>query len=304
MLKRDLFKAAVMAAGLGAPGLATAGGSRGGRAGCWVEAPDGARLYVRDHGAGPTVVFMAPWALNSAWWDYQIAAFASDGLRCIAIDRRGHGRSDDPATGYDFDTLADDLEAVLAARGLNGVTLVGQSMGCGEVVRYLSRHGAARIARVVLVGTITPFVLQTADNPDGTDPRMLAAVRKALAADRAQPVADAAPAFFNAPANPVSPEIMAWWTRMMVDRCSLSAILALHKLFTETDFRPELRKITVPVRLIHGDKDVSTPLQTTARKTVALIPGARLTVYENAGHGLPYTHRERLNAEIAAFVGR
>ena len=268
----------------------------------FIEAADGTMLFFRDCGTGKPIVFVAPWALNSAWWEYQIADLASRGLRCIAYDRRGHGRSGQPSHGYDFDTLADDLASVMEQLDLGGVTLVGQSLGCGEVVRYLSRHGSSRLARVVLVATITPFILKTDDNLDGVDRAALENVRKVLSKERPHPVAAAAPAFFGAPKNSVSQEIMDWWVRMIVDQCSLKVMLDLHKMFTETDFRPELRKISVPTLLIHGDNDTSTPIERTARKTAPLIAGCQLKVYEGAAHGLPITHAERLNADLITFA--
>jgi non-heme chloroperoxidase len=175
-------------------------------------------------------------------------------------------------------------------------------LGCGEVVRYVSRHGSNRIARIVLVSTITPFVLRTDDNPEGVDQTVLDNVRRVLSKDRPHPIVAAAPAFFGAPKNRVSQEIMDWWARMMVDGCSLKTLLDLQRMFTETDFRPELRRIAVPTLLIHGDNDTSTPIETTARKTAPLIPGCQLKVYEGAAHGLPITHAEQLNADLLAFT--
>ena len=272
------------------------------RVGRFIECADGTNLFFRDWGTGRALVFLAPWAMNSAWWEYQIADLSARGVRCVAYDRRGHGRSDEPNHGYEFDTLADDLQTVLEQLDLRAVTLVGQSMGCGEVVRYLSRHGSNRVARIVLVSTITPFRLKTDDNPDSTDRAVHENVRKTLRKERPHPIAAAAPAFFGAPKNNVSQEVMDWWVRMLVDGCSLKVMLDLHKMYTETDFRPELRKISVPTLLIHGDNDLSTPIETTARKTVALITGCQLKVYEGAAHGLPFTHADRLSADLLAFA--
>lgn len=268
----------------------------------FIETADGTNLFFRDSGTGRALVFLAPWAMHSAWWEYQIADLSSRGVRCVAYDRRGHGRSDEPNRGYEFDTLADDLQTVLEQLDLRQVTLVGQSMACGEIVRYLSRHGSERVARIVLVGTITPFALKTDDNPDGTDAAALENTRKILSKERPHPIAAAAPAFFGAPKNNVSQEVMDWWVRILVDGCSLKVMLDLQKMFTETDFRPELRKISVPTLLVHGDNDTSTPLEKTARKTVPLIAGSQLKVYEGAAHGLPFTHADRLNADLLAFA--
>jgi non-heme chloroperoxidase len=153
----------------------------------------------------------------------------------------------------------------------------------------------------VLIATITPFTLKTADNPDGVDGRALEAGRTQLARDRPHQVAAGAPAFFGVPKNPVSLEIMEWWTRMIVDHCSLKVMLDLHRAFTETDFRKDLRAISVPTLLVHGDSDTSTPLDFTARRSAALIPRCELKVYEGAAHGLPITHMDRLNADLLAL---
>lgn len=313
MHRRNLLKSvAAIAAGTGLAGSGRANGLNEGavlaaagkrpRVRQFIEAADGTSLFFRDWGVGRPLVYAAPWGLNSAWWEYQMADLADRGLRCVAYDRRGHGRSGEPGYGYEFDTLADDLAAVLEQLDLRDVILVGQSIGCGEVVRYLSRHGSNRIARVVLISTITPLVLRTDDNPDGVERATLEYVRKMLSKDRANPIAAAAPAFFGAPKNRVSQEIMDWWVRMMVDQCSLKVLLVVHKMFTETDFRPELRRISVPTLLIHGDNDASTPIETTARKTVPLIPGCQLKVYEGAAHGLPITHADELNADLLAVA--
>src|SRR5262249_37795464 len=175
-------------------------------------------------------------------------------------------------------------------------------MGCGEVIRYLTRHGARRVARIVLVATNTPFVLKTADNPDGVDKAVLEKGRADLSRDRPNGIARNAAAFFGAPTNQVSEEMMQWWTRMIVEGCSLKVTLDLHRMFTETDFRQELTQIKMPPLLIHGDIDVSARLEMTGRKTAKLIPGSRLIIYENAAHGLPVTHADRLNADLLAFV--
>ncbi len=310
MDRRELFQALMSGAGLGAIGslrnpaegasLPRAGTNAGGVP--FVQVRDGTRLFYQDWGSGRPLLFVAPWALNSSWWEYQMAHLAAQGFRCIAYDRRGHGRSDQPGRGYEFDTLADDLHTLIERLDLRDVTLVGHSMGCAEVVRYLSRHGASRASRAALVATITPFIMKADTNPDGIPKSTLEKGRATLSKDRAHQIGIAAPAFFGAPANAVSQEVMDWWVRMMVDQCSLNTMLELHRAFTETDFRPDLRRITLPTLLIHGDSDSSARIDLTARKTLPLIPGSRLAVYEGAAHGLPITHMDRLNADIAAFA--
>jgi pimeloyl-ACP methyl ester carboxylesterase len=231
-----------------------------------------------------------------------MADLAGRGLRCIAYDRRGHGRSADPGKGYEFDTLADDLAEVVEQLDLRDATLVGHSMGCAEIVRYLSRQPVRRVARAVLIGTITPLTVKRADNPAGVDESVLEKSRMALARDRPHQIASAAPSFFGAPPNVVSSEMMDWWVRLMLDQCSLRVMLDLHRVFTTTDFRADLRRINAPVLLVHGKRDTSALIDLTAHRTVPLIPHCELKVYEDAAHGLPITHMEQLNAELLAFA--
>jgi pimeloyl-ACP methyl ester carboxylesterase len=269
----------------------------------FIDARDGTSLFYRDWGTGKPAVFVAPWALNSDWWEYQMTHLADRGVRALAYDRRGHGRSGQPAFGYDFDALADDLAAVIEGLDLRDVTLVGHSMGAGEVVRYLSRHHARRVARIVLVAPIGPLTLRTADNPDGVERSDLEKSRASLGKDRPGNIAKAAAAFFGAEKNSVSPAMLEWWTSMILHQCSLKVMLDLHRVFTETDFRPDLRTITVPTLIIHGDSDTSTPLDFTGRRMAALIRGSQLKVYEGAAHGLPITHMDALNRDLLAFIG-
>jgi len=306
MHRRSLWKvvAASAVAGLVPSGPANASppNQRRAPANHFIQARDGTNLFYRDWGAGPPLLFVAPWALNSDWWEYQMAALSDHSLRCVAYDRRGHGRSEEPGRGYDFDTLADDLAEVIEQLDLRNLILVGHSMGCAEVVRYLSRQPEGRVAGAVLVATITPFIVKTADNPTGIDESVLENGRLALAKDRPGQIAKAAAGFFGVPPNVVSPELTDWWIRMMLDGCSLKVMLELHRVFTKTDFRAELRRIDVPVLLIHGDRDISAPIDFTSRRTAPLIPRCDLHVYENAAHGLPITHMDRLSADLLAFA--
>ena len=263
-----------------------------------VTANDGTQLYCKDWGAGQPVVFISSWSANADMWQYQMAPMAAAGFRCVAYDRRGHGRSGQPSTGFDYTTLADDLAAVLDDRDLRGATLVGHSMAAGEIVRYLSRHGAGRIARIVLIAPTTPFVLQTPDNPDGVPNAIFEQTRAQLAADFPGWLADNADPFFVPETSPA----MRSWVLSLSLQCSLIAALGCNHAFCETDFRTELPKISVPTLVIHGDKDASTPLELTGRKTANLIPGAELKVYEGAPHGLMFTHLERLNRDLIAFA--
>lgn len=274
--------------------------SSGARARHLLDAGDGTSLFFKDWGSGRPLVFVSAWGLHSDFWEYQMTYLADQALRCVGYDRRGHGRSSQPGHGYDFDTLADDLAVLLEHLDLRDVVLVGHSMGCAEVVRYLSRYGAGRVARAVLVATVTPFTMKTQDNPDGVDRSVLEAGRAMLRRDFPRTIAEAAPGFFGV-SNPVSEATRQWWTAMIL-QSSLRGLLELHRAFTETDFRPELRTIPVPTLLIHGDSDVSTPLEQTGRRSARLIPRSRLEVYEGAAHGLLITHIDRLNANLLAFA--
>jgi non-heme chloroperoxidase len=265
----------------------------------FVEAADGTRVFYRDWGAGFPIVFAAPWGLNADWWDFHMTALSEHGFRCVAYDRRGHGRSDDSGRGYDFDTLADDLHALLTQLALSSVMLVGHSMGAAEIVRYLVRHRSPRVVRALFVAPTTPFILKTDDNPDGVAKEILEQGRAGLRKERIARIAQAAPSFFGA-ANPVPAETIDWWTRMMVDRCSTKVMLDLHRAFTETDFRKDLAQIDVPTTIVHGDRDASAPLESTGRRTHTLLRGSELIVYEGAAHGLPVTHAERLLTDMIA----
>lgn len=269
----------------------------------FVSTEDGTALFYRDWGNGDAVLFLAPWGLHSDWWEYQMADLVEHQLRCVSYDRRGHGRSTEAVHGYEFDTLADDLSRVIEHLDLRRVTIVAQSIGCGEVVRYLARHGSRRVARLVLVAPITPLIVRSTENPEGVDPEFLEKVRQALRRDRASAIAGAAASFFGTPANEVSKEIMQWWTNMLLS-CPLKVLIELQRVFTTTDFGANLRAVTVPTLIIQGDKDTSTPLDLTGRKTAAQIKGSELRVYEGAAHGLPISHMERLNSDVRKFLGR
>lgn len=314
MYRRNLLKSIIT--GVAGAGLARARGlfvgaednrpsrSRGKHSQtAFIEMADGTNLFYRDWGKGKPVVFVTGWAVSSEMWEYQMAYLSGQGLRCVAYDRRGHGRSGQPGYGYDYDTLADDLAKVIVELDLREVTLVGHSMGGGEIVRYLSRHGAGYVSRIVLVASITPFLLKTADNPEGVDASYFEGLRKALAKDRPRWLAEAAPAFFGAglPSCSVSPEMMQWGV-MMCLQSSLKATIDACRSFAETDFRAEMRKITVPALIIHGDKDNGAALDLTGRKSANLIPRSQLKVYEGAPHGLFITHMDRLNADLLAFI--
>lgn len=268
-----------------------------------IETRDGTRLHFRDWGAGRPIVFVAPWGLCSDWWDIPVIRFSERGWRCVAFDRRGHARSDDPCRGYDFDTLADDIAAVMDALDLQDAVLVGHSLGGAEVVRYLTRHRGRRVAHAVLIAPTTPFNTRTEDNPGGKPREALEKARESLQHDFPRTAAEAAPDFFGIAKNPVSTQTMDWWCRMFLDRCSIKVLSDLFKVMNETDFRAELRTIRTPTLVLNGDIDKSSPLELRGRPTHELIPGSQLIVYENAAHALPYTHTDRMLADIVAFAG-
>jgi non-heme chloroperoxidase len=270
------------------------------RAGDFIETSDGVKLAYTDWGAGKPVVFIHAWALPSAMWDYQIGALSEQGLRCIAYDRRGHGRSSKPGGGYDCDTLADDLSALLTQLDLHGVTLVSHSFGSAEVVRYLTRHGAGRIEKIVLIAPAAlPFVMKTSDNPNGIPAEQLEFFRtRVLQSDFPKWLEDGKKAFFVAD---TSPSLQDWIKELMLTT-PLPVAIETNRQITSTDFRKELPGITVPTLIIHGDKDVSAPIDMTGRPTAALIPNAQFKIYEGAPHGLFLTHKNRLNADLLSFI--
>jgi len=268
-----------------------------------IDTRDGTRIHFRDWSAGRPIVFAAPWGLCSDWWDIPVIDLSARGWRCVTFDRRGHGRSDDPCRGYDFDTLADDIAAVLDGLDLQNVVLVGHSMGAAEVVRYLTRHRSRRVSHAVLVAPTTPFRMKTDDHPAGRTQAELEKALESLKHDFPRIAAEAAPDFFGAPQYSVSPQTLEWWCRMFLDRVSIKVLSDLLRIMNETDFRAELRTIRTPVLILQGDNDKSAPLELTGRPTHELISGSRLIVYENAPHGLPYTHTDRMLADIVAFAG-
>jgi non-heme chloroperoxidase len=270
------------------------------RAGDFIETSDGVKLAYTDWGAGKPVVFIHAWALPSAMWDYQIGALSEQGLRCIAYDRRGHGRSSKPGGGYDCDTLADDLSALLTQLDLYGVTLVSHSFGSAEVVRYLTRHGAGRIEKIVLIAPAAlPFVMKTSDNPNGIPAEQLEFFRtRILQSDFPKWLEDGKKAFF---VTDTSPSLQDWIKELMLTT-PLPVAIETNRQVTSTDFRKELPGITVPTLIIQGDKDVSAPIDMTGRPTVALIPNAQFKIYEGAPHGLFLTHKDRLNADLLSFI--
>jgi non-heme chloroperoxidase len=264
----------------------------------FVEARDGTRLYWTQWGSGRPILFLNSAGMSTQMWDYQMVALAEHGYRCIGFDRRGHGRSDKPVGGYDYDTLADDVAALIDALNLRDLTVVTHSMAGGEIVRYLTRHGGARVARIVLLASTTPYLLKTADNPDGVPDSVFEALRASWRKDFPKWVADNTASFFVAETSPA----MAQWGSALLMSCSVPVAIACNQALTTTDFRGDLARISLPALVIHGDRDVSAPFALTGKPTAELIPGCRLKVYQGAPHGLMYTHMEMLHADILQFI--
>ncbi|WP_349631085.1 alpha/beta fold hydrolase [Bradyrhizobium jicamae] len=253
---------------------------------------------MQDWGSGRPVVLLSAWTFDASFWGCHIAALNAEGFRCVAPDRRGHGRSDMPSTGYDLDTLTDDVAAVIEQRDLRDVALVGFSMGTAEAVNYLARHGSERISRLVLVAPTTPFLVKTEDNPDAVPKAMIDADNAAVARDFAKWIAANEAPFFT----PETPEITRTWIREMMLSVPLPVALACRRTIAFADLRAAAAKIDRPTLILHGDKDASAPLSLTGAKTAKLIKGSRLIVYEGAPHPLPLTHGERLLADMLAFM--
>jgi non-heme chloroperoxidase len=264
----------------------------------FIEGSDGTRLYWTEWGTGRPILFSCSAGMPTEMWDYQMSALADQGYRCIAFDRRGHGRSDQPTTGYDFDTFADDMAAVINTLDLQGATLIAHSMGGGEVVRYLTRHGSKRVARIVLIASTTPLMLKAPDNPNGVPLAAVEALRDSWRKDYPKWVADNTAPFF---VPETSPAMMRWLAGMLSQWPARFAI-ACNKAIMGTNFREEMKRISVPALVIHGDRDASAPFALTGKPSAELIPGCRLEAYQGAPHGLLYTHMDRLHADILRFM--
>ena len=269
----------------------------------YIQTRDRTSLFYTDAGAGRPMVFVASAWLDSRMWEFQIPYLVDHGLRCIAYDRRGHGRSDTSWDGYDYDTLADDLGMLIDRLDLRDLTLVSHSAGSGEIVRYLTRHGSARIARIAIVSGTTPCLMRRTDNPDGIDLGLVEADLATLTADRPKWFADNAAGFFGVglPGIRVSPEFSEFVIRQCLD-CSARATVQFFLTGFTSDLRDELRALDVPALIVHGDRDIQAPLDLCGHKTGRLLQRSTLRVYENAAHGLFLTHADRLNADLLAFA--
>lgn len=270
----------------------------------FVTTADSTRLYCKDWGTGSPVILIHGWPLSADSWDDQAMALAEAGHRVIAYDRRGFGRSSQPWNGYDYDTLADDLAAVIKQAGVQDAVLVGFSMGGGEVARYMSRHGGQSVAKAVLVSSVLPYRLKTRDNPAGTEQVAFDKSAQAMRADRARFFTGFFRTFFGvgAASSPVSPELLDW-ARGIAMQASLRATLECAKSFSSTDFRSELQAFKVPTLIIHGTEDKTVPIDASSRAAAKGIAGCTLVEYEGAPHGLFATHKTRLARDLLDFIG-
>ncbi len=273
-----------------------------------ITTADGVQLYYKDWGPkdGPVVTFSHGWPLNSDSWESQMIFLAEKGYRVIAHDRRGHGRSSQPWDGNDMDHYADDLATVIDTLGVKDVTLVGFSTGGGEVARYIGRHGTAKVKKAVLVSSVPPLMLRTADNPGGLPIEVFDGFRAAQLANRAEfyrQIASGPFYGFNRPGAKVSQGLIdAWWAQGMMagHKNTYDSIAA----FSATDFRADLARFDIPTLVIHGDDDQVVPIDASGRASAALVKDAWLLVYPGAPHGLTDTHKDRLNQDLLDFLRR
>jgi non-heme chloroperoxidase len=268
-----------------------------------ITMKDGTVLYYKDWGVGPVVVFSHGYPLSSDAWEYQMMFLLQNGYRVIAHDRRGFGRSSQPSQGYDFDTFADDLAALVEALDLRDVTLVGHSMGGGETVRYIARHGEGRVARVALVGAVTPFLLKTETNPNGAPIEIFDGMRAAVRADRSQWNKNVTMPYYsyNRAGAVVSEGVREDYWRQGMATGLLAAYYAIGA-FSETDFTEDLQKITVPTLVVHGDDDQIAPIEITGNLTAKMIEHSKLVIYKCGSHGLLITQKDELNTDLLAFL--
>ncbi len=251
----------------------------------------------------PTLVFIHGWPLSHEMWDNQTLFFAERGFRCVAYDRRGFGKSSKPWGGYDYDTFADDLKAVIDELALTNVVLVGFSMGGGEVARYFGHHGGANVTKVVLISSVTPFMLKTNDNEDGVPQEVFDGMLTDIEKDRFAFLESFGKQFYGVSliSHPVSQAHLNHDT-LLASLASPKATLDCARAFSATDFRTDVRAINVPVLIIHGDADQTVPLEASGEKTHKLLPQATYTVYKGEPHGLYITAKDRLNQDLLAFL--
>ena len=264
---------------------------------------NGAELYYKDWGNGQPIVFSHGWPLSSDAFEDQMFYLASHGNRCIAHDRRGHGRSSQPWEGNDMDTYADDLSELIEKLNLKNAVLVGHSTGGGEVARYIGRHGTSRVAKAVLIGAVPPLMVKTTSNPNGTPIEAFNQLRASVLADRSKFFSDLSMAFYgyNRPGAIVSEGVReSFWLQGMM--CGFPAAYFCIKAFSETDQTDDLKKIDVPTLILHGDDDQIVPIAASAMLSSKLVKDAILKIYPGAPHGMCTTLKDKVNADLLAFI--
>jgi non-heme chloroperoxidase len=269
-----------------------------------IRTKDGTEIYYKDWGAGQPIVFSHGWPLTADAWEDQMIFLAARGYRCIAHDRRGHGRSSQPWNGNDMDTYADDLAELTTALDLSEAIHVGHSTGGGEVTRYIGRHGTKRVAKAVLIGAIPPLMLKTDANPGGLPIAVFDQLRAGVLADRAQFFRDLSAPFYgaNRPGSQVSQGLRdSFWLQGMLG--GHKAMYDCIKAFSETDLTEDLKKFDVPTLILHGDDDQIVPIGVSAMMSSKIVKGSKLVIYKGAPHGMCSTLKDRVNEELLAFIG-
>ena len=260
-------------------------------------------IFYQEYGMGKPVLFIHGWPLNHEMWEYQLAELPKHNLRCIAYDRRGFGKSDRTWESYDYDTLAADLNELITQLNLTKVTLVGFSMGGGEIARYIGKYGTDKIEKVVLISSVTPYMLKTNGNSEGIEKEMFDEMVDKITTDRPEFLREFGKQFYgvNMLNQPISTAMLEW-NQTQCLASSLNATVDCLRSFSETDFRNDLKKIDIPVLIIHGDADKTVPINVSGNKSAALLPHAKYIVYADAPHGLFITEKERINADLLNFI--